>query len=457
MVVNIHLIGLEEALIPLLGNTFKNCHVSKQAFEAEALMNEPLSPAPQIVLCGSQTADVSPMEAAQVLRMQNPDVQVYFVTSSRAGFDRKVLKKNGFNDAFLLPSDIKILAVDMKDRISEFSQGEIKSYRSVRLIDVKPESKLDFDVHVFLPANNKYVKVVGSGRKLDEKRAEKLSKHAVGSVYVESSQMQSFYKFAAEQLKNINTGGNMSETERQQKRQQAVRDLLGRLFNDPLGSEDSLASGRQMVQDCQEIIKSYVLSGNLEKNSWYEKLMTMTGNESNAYSHAANVSTWAAFFSIGLGIGNPEELAIAGLLLDIGMADIPLEIQTKDPSLWTPEEKKIYESHPQKAIDMIKERKMNVSENIQKFILQHHENYSGNGYPHQLPGPKIAPEAQILALADTFDDLMIVKPGQPQLPPYEVLKKMVNDSLKDLSHCRFNPQMARKLLALFAPPEKKSA
>ena len=54
--------------------------------------------------------------------------------------------------------------------------------------------------------------------------------------------------------------------------------------------------------------------------------------------------TFASLFSIGLGIGKPDEIAVAGLLHDVGIAKIPYEIQERNTGM-TADEKKDYEQY----------------------------------------------------------------------------------------------------------------
>jgi HD-GYP domain-containing protein (c-di-GMP phosphodiesterase class II) len=187
--------------------------------------------------------------------------------------------------------------------------------------------------------------------------------------------------------------------------------------------------------------------------NWYARLLSATGGSSDTYSHAADVSTYAALFGIALGLKTIEDLALAGLLHDIGLAKVPGEITAKDPSEWTEAEKQEYEKHPGHSIEMIRDRKLVVSDLVYRIISQHHEAYNGTGYPKALAGNRICLEAQVLALADRFADLMIVRPGHPRKTPIEAiaeLHKLVSD---DPGASFVEPALLKRVLALFPIPD----
>lgn len=137
-----------------------------------------------------------------------------------------------------------------------------------------------------------------------------------------------------------------------------------------------------------------------------------------------------------------------------------MEIQQKDPATWTEEEKKIYQSHPDYSIEMIKEKKIVVKDSVLKMIAQHHERSNGQGFPKGIDQSKLCKEAQVLAFADEFDEMMLTKPGQARLSPLEVLKHFQAMAAGDPTKAIIDIGSLKKILSLFAEEEaahKKSA
>ena len=436
-------IDLDPIATEIATQIFGASRLLERAYDLEKLLEENFDPPPILILCGRPPEGLSLNEVAQALRMQHQSIAILYLTTVREGHDRKIFQKNGFTDAFLLPVERDFLTNFLRETFSHATQGKIKSYRSVKLIDIAPGVALDFDTYLYMPANKKHIRYSAAGDPLDIERVEKLAKHQMSSIHITSDQIKSFYQYTAKQLKNLGTNGAISETERRERMQGAIRDLMSGMFSEST-QDSTIEKGRSIMGDCQEIVKSYITTGGAsgeKKNTWYEKLMNAQNAGASTHSHAANVATFSALFSLGLGIGDPESMAIAGLLHDIGLVDVRATIQTRPRSQWLPDEKAEYERHPELTINLIKARKMIVPELVTKMIAQHHERFDGSGYPRQLQSSRILPEAQVLSLADEFDDLCNPTDGRTPLKPLEAVQELSRGNL-------FDPELTRKLSGL---------
>lgn len=444
--------GIEASVLGLVEKFGLQVAIENQPYDLEKMVTEPLPDGTCMVLCGPAPEGISINEVAQTLRAQYQDLPIFYLTTQRVAFDRKIYCKNGFTEAFLLLPDEKLLKETLQKELARTSQGLIRSYRSVRMVDIVPGQELGFDLFLHLKVNNKYVKFAAGDKGLDEKRVARLKKRDVTSMHVSTDQLSHFYKFTARQLKNLSGSDGIGETEKRARRETAVRELLSDLFVVTDGKDDAFSKGREVMTNCQEIVKAYVSDVSGGKKSWYERLLENSGEEASGHSHAANVATLAAMFSIGLGIGNPDDLALAGLLHDIGLADVPSEIQIKAEADRTPEERQIYQKHPTLSVEIVKSKKLIVSEKVMKIIVQHHERFSGKGYPNAVAGDRIAPEAQILALADYFDYVMSAKDGRAMINPAAALAGLIADNSKSSDDMQFDPVLLQKLSALFPAP-----
>lgn len=436
-------LGIDKTVIDFLNKEIKECNLMTSIYGQDSL-EVAISPAPTLILCGQPNAGTETVEVAQSLRMIYPKIPIFFVSVDRTTFNRKQFQKNGFNDAFLLPSDQAIFSENVKKIIAAF--GELKVYKNVKLIDIPSDSVLGFDLYLHLQANDKYVKYASATDSLDEKRSQRLRKNNVMLASVSEDQMSDFYKFTANQLKKIGSSAR-SETEKKELREDAIRNLFTGIFGE-VEKGDTISHGREVINDCQEIIKMYILSENESSSQIYNKMLSISNGVDGAYAHSSNVSTYATLFCIGLGIGKPDEVALAGLLHDIGLADIPNEISSKPEAERTVEEEAVYKKHPKISVNMLKEKRLIISERLMKIIEQHHERYDGTGYPNAVIGTRILPEAQLIAIADHFDYLTKSKPGSPRVLPEQAMAEILRLNSSKPGHCAYDPVLLQQIIDL---------
>lgn len=125
-------------------------------------------------------------------------------------------------------------------------------------------------------------------------------------------------------------------------------------------------------------------------------------NISNAVEHGIYVSNLA--YAIGKKLNLPEEmlkdLAVAGMLHDIGKIKLSTYLYNDDDSRFVVEQLRYVRMHSKLSYEILKE--MEYNDFILESILYHHENYDGSGYPENLHGEEIPLGARILRVCDVF-------------------------------------------------------
>lgn len=425
-----------------------------KGYDLADLAENPVNPPPRMIFCGQPPEGTSLPEVAQCLRMNYPLQPIYYLTSSRAEFDRWKLQKNGFTDVYLLPFDQEVLGRTVRESLAQSADIAQPTYRSVKLIDIEPGAQLGFDAYVFLPMNKKYVLYASGEDSLEQERADRLKKSQIGAVHVPLDQMKRFYQYTARKLKSLAAGKGMSATEREERLRGAVRDLFSSMFRDS-SKESTFDAGKTLVSDCKEIVRAYLVEGNPSEAQFYERLLA-SAEEQGQHTHAVQVSAYAALFSLALGIGDAEEIAMAALLHDIGLAEVPAEIQNIPKEKRTAEQREAYQKHPEISVKLIKASKMIIPEPVIRMIAQHHEQYNGRGYPKGLEGARILPEAQLLAIADEFEELTAIVQGKPRVSPVEALEFMAKRAAGDPTLSPHAPALIHKLLALLKSQSPKT-
>ena len=119
--------------------------------------------------------------------------------------------------------------------------------------------------------------------------------------------------------------------------------------------------------------------------------------------HSSRVATIAAAIGrqIKLAPHSIEELALSGLLHDIGKMELSQEILFK-PGPLTRQEWEEIKRHPQIGAQMLLQAFPGLEE-VSEAILTHHERPDGLGYPSGLAGGEIPILGRIIAIADVYD------------------------------------------------------
>jgi HD-GYP domain-containing protein (c-di-GMP phosphodiesterase class II) len=120
-----------------------------------------------------------------------------------------------------------------------------------------------------------------------------------------------------------------------------------------------------------------------------------------------------------------EELCLAALLMDVGMANVPHDIISKTDPL-TKTERDIITSHVDIGLD-IAERCGDVSHFVRDIIFNHHERVDGSGYPDAKSAEEISQVARMAAIVDSYDAMITNRKHQVAITPTSALKKLLID------------------------------
>ena len=142
-------------------------------------------------------------------------------------------------------------------------------------------------------------------------------------------------------------------------------------------------------------------------------------------SNMVNVSILAT--KLGMGLGYQREaligLALAGLLHDIGMLQVPGTI-LDNPGKLSDEDRARIRQHPEVSFQILSKLGSQYAW-LAQVVWQEHERSDGQGYPRGLKGDHIHEYARIIGLADIFDALMNPRPYRKRLLPHEAVRELL--------------------------------
>jgi putative nucleotidyltransferase with HDIG domain len=160
--------------------------------------------------------------------------------------------------------------------------------------------------------------------------------------------------------------------------------------------------------------------------------------------HSEAVSRLATQIARQLGLSDTqvEEVRLGSILHDIGKLGVPNSVLNK-PSLLTPDEYDLMKSHTLLGDKILEPLKSEVVEGIRGIVRSHHEMVDGTGYPDGLKGENIPLGARIVAVAESFDNMVSGLPYRRG--------RSVEEAVAELRRCsgtQFDPKIVEAFVRL---------
>jgi HD-GYP domain-containing protein (c-di-GMP phosphodiesterase class II) len=133
------------------------------------------------------------------------------------------------------------------------------------------------------------------------------------------------------------------------------------------------------------------------------RLASIKSYDEYTLHHSVNVAVIAIGLGVAIGLGEPilRELAMAGVLHDLGKIAVPLEILRK-PGLLEEDEWRVMRRHPVLGADLLS--RMPGSNRLPMIVaFEHHMRFDMKGYPFIREGWIQHPVSRLACMADVFD------------------------------------------------------
>ncbi len=154
--------------------------------------------------------------------------------------------------------------------------------------------------------------------------------------------------------------------------------------------------------------------------------------EEYMFHHSVNVSLLSSIIGKWLGYNAHDiaELALAGLLHDIGKTQVPEGILYKAGRL-AAQEMHIVQLHSAYSYKLLRQAE-NLPFEVMLGILQHHERLDGSGYPGHFPEAKIHQYARIIAVADIYDAMTSDRAYRDKATPFAAAEELASNMFSKL-------------------------
>jgi HD-GYP domain-containing protein (c-di-GMP phosphodiesterase class II) len=151
-------------------------------------------------------------------------------------------------------------------------------------------------------------------------------------------------------------------------------------------------------------------------------LMQMRRFQKDLFTHAVNVCVLSLVVATVEGFDEDlNALGVGALLHDIGETRLPRSLLHPGSNL-TDAEAQLLKQHP-KLGAALSAQSQDMPLLSQRIVLEHHERINGSGYPAGAAGADLCLYSQLVALTDSYDDMLSGR-NQAALQPTEVLRQL---------------------------------
>ena len=198
-------------------------------------------------------------------------------------------------------------------------------------------------------------------------------------------------------------------------------DTAGTVMNEVL---DQLREGKGLDSARVKAAVAPMIDSVMRNQDAMAWLVHLRKRDAYTYQHSLASSVWAVILGRHLGFDRKglDTLAMGGLLLDLGKAQVPAEILVKQGPL-DDAERVIMRKHVEFGTKMVRTTP-GVNADVIAMIEGHHERHDGSGYPKGLAGADIPVFGRIAGLIDSFDAMTTRRSYAPAKSSYDAIREL---------------------------------
>jgi HD-GYP domain-containing protein (c-di-GMP phosphodiesterase class II) len=311
-------------------------------------------------------------------------------------------------------------------------------YFRIRLTTLIGAPQLPFNVYILI--DDKVILYVKIGDKIPKEKILNLHAKDSGESFLLSIADKEKYQHYIRDLMN---SSSYSDSEKATILKESSIAILEDLFDNP-DVKQALDQSKPIISDLINFInKAPHEMGNL---------ITLSGHDFYTYNHSFDVSIYSLGLGQALGFNKTEleELGLSSLYHDLGKRLVPIEILCKKGALDDNEWIQM-RMHPQYGLKILNEHE-GISDAIKAACFEHHESWTGGGYPQGISKQEIHPFARIVSLTDTYDAMTTQRSYNTPMKPTDALNLM-NGNLAQ----RYDPDMLKAMYSVLFKMKKDVA
>ncbi|MDQ2070404.1 HD-GYP domain-containing protein [Natronospira bacteriovora] len=171
-------------------------------------------------------------------------------------------------------------------------------------------------------------------------------------------------------------------------------------------------------------------------------LLTLREHEDTLAEHSVNVCTLAIMMGQALKMETWQqaEMALGGLLHDVGKLCLPPRLLSKQAPLSSTEWKQIQQA-PVYGHKLLQD--CGLHPRVLTMVRNHQERLDGSGFPDGLRGEQIEQPVRVIGLVNAYDAMTMSRPGFPAMSGYRAMLELARQA----GH-RWDPELVQSFVLL---------
>tara|TARA_R110002072_G_scaffold534_2_gene3586 strand:+ start:121226 stop:122221 length:996 start_codon:yes stop_codon:yes gene_type:complete len=315
------------------------------------------------------------------------------------------------------------------------------------LSKVDPEKPLPAEV--FLKVDGKYILFRNKGDSISSEKFDLFMSKGIKNIYVKNDDIMDFLDWIADsseeevdQLVQESDEASRGFFERTVQTKEKVYEVY---FEEEINDE--------IVDSLQQNVADFI--EDISKNPITAQAIAALAQRNNTVAeHSVNVANLAVYLGMVAGHSHQfvlENLYMGSIFHDYGKAKIPAHIlENTNNNMYS----HAIQEHPIEGAKIL--RKTNgIPEQVMQIITQHHEQFNGHGFPKGLSGDQIYDLAQIVSIANVFDNTLYENRNLSKAEKYKKAIKVIQYDNGKNWNPKFIPRIIEALTLAFT--EKKLA
>jgi HD-GYP domain-containing protein (c-di-GMP phosphodiesterase class II) len=299
----------------------------------------------------------------------------------------------------------------------EETSEDDKNYFPVRANDFLSAERSFFNLFIRL-ASGHYVKVLNAGDEFTQDQLRGYLRKGLTLFYIRREEQEGYLNYcdrlAQGTLRNPSASLESKVGQMVLHGEETMRFLRNHGFK-----ESQLEHASHFIGQINDLLRQV----DFKKYKVFKAFMANL----NAVEHGTGTAIVASLVASSMKVVPPAQtLGVAALFHDLGLYQMPVELQEEDESSFTPAQWDLYRTHPSIGAQLLSSIDRFDPASAQAVAL-HHQRLQGRGFPALGDGRKPDTLAELVGISDEFVRLVLKTKHAPTIQPLKEMEKGIFD------------------------------